>query len=189
MNAAVSLETPYRLKLTIDEFVLLDRTEAFQDYGKTELIDGQIIVMNAQYSPHFKVKNRLYRLMADACDALDRGVEAWSEGAIGIPPHNVPEPDVFVTSRTPMEPFVVIDTVLLIVEVASTTLRNDLGRKARLYAAAGIPEYWVADVNGRVIHQLWAAKGKRYAQRRETAFGERIEAVTIPALGIATVGL
>lgn len=72
------------------------------------------------------------------------------------------------------------------VEVADTTLDHDLGVKAQLYARAGIPEYWVADVAGKVIHQLWAPEGGAYAQRREVAFGTRIEAVTVAGLQIVT---
>jgi Uma2 family endonuclease len=38
------------------------------------------------------------------------------------------------------------------VEVSDTTLRTDLLVKARLYARAGIPEYWTLDLNGRCLY-------------------------------------
>ncbi len=41
----------------------------------------------------------------------------------------------------------------LIVEVSDSTLDHDLSPKAQLYARAGIPEYWVIDINSRRIHQ------------------------------------
>jgi Uma2 family endonuclease len=69
------------------------------------------------------------------------------------------------------------------------SLKIDLGQKAAAYAAAGIPEYWVADANGRVIHQLCAPVGEAYAERREVAFGEMVEAVTIKGLRVETGGL
>ena len=42
--------------------------------------------------------------------------------------------------------------VLLVVEVANTTLPFDLGRKAAKYLASGVPEVWVVDVNREVVH-------------------------------------
>ena len=186
MTAQEALGRPQRAKLSIKDFLLLDRSGAFDRYAKTELIDGTIIVVNAQYSDHFTVKNLLYRRIADACDALGRGLEAWSEGSIGIPPRNVPEPDIFVTRERPVKGLVRLETVALVIEVATTSLRLDLGDKLKLYATAGIPEYWVADVNGRVIHQMWAPEGEAYAERRETAFGQRVAAVTVEGLAVDT---
>ena len=40
---------------------------------------------------------------------------------------------------------------MLIVEVAGSSLANDLGEKARLYAAAGIAEYWVVDIEHDLV--------------------------------------
>jgi hypothetical protein len=41
---------------------------------------------------------------------------------------------------------------LLVIEVSEETVRLDLGRKARIYAAAGVPEYWVVDDGREVVH-------------------------------------
>lgn len=182
-------DVPERVRLTIGDYALLADAGAFQSYNKVELIDGQILVVNAQYSPHFKAKTRLLRRIADACDALGTGLEAWSEGAVAIPPDSVPEPDVFVTRRTPDEKMVSSDTVALVVEVAATTQAFDLGAKARLYAGAGIPEYWIADLDARAMHQLWMPADGIYGQRRIIPFGDAITAATIVGLDIPTTGL
>jgi hypothetical protein len=58
-----------------------------------------------------------------------------------------------------------------------------LRRKARVFADADVPEYRVADVS--VIHQMWSPEGD-YSQRREIALGERIAAMTVPGLEIAS---
>jgi Uma2 family endonuclease len=42
--------------------------------------------------------------------------------------------------------------VSLLIEVSDTTLRFDLGPKSHLYAAAGIADYWVVDLNNRLLH-------------------------------------
>ncbi len=189
MNAPPALDVPQLAKLTVKDFVTLDRAGAFAQYGKTELLDGVVVYVNAQYAPHYKLKNKLYRRLADACDILKPRLFAWSEGAISIEPHAVPEPDIFVTEVEPTEDLIGIGLVKLVVEVASTTLSTDLGYKARLYARAGLPEYWVADIDRQVVHQLWAPAFETFERQREVAFGQPLTAVTILGLEIDTTGL
>ena len=70
---------------------------------------------------------------------------------------SVPEPDLAVVSggrrdyraAHPSE-------ALLLVEVSESTLRDDLTRKARIYARSGVPEYWVVDLPNQalVVHRV-----------------------------------
>ncbi|MFM5895217.1 MAG: Uma2 family endonuclease [Novosphingobium sp.] len=189
MTVFDSVTTPYPAKLLAEDFLLLDRAGAFSAYSKTELIDGTIYVVNAQYSEHFKAKVRLLRRLADACDALGTGLEAWSEGTIALSASSMPEPDVFVTCKTPMSGPVDKDTVILVVEVADTTQAFDLGEKSLAYARGGVPEYWVLDLKARIVHRRWAPGPDGYGQDYVTLFGERIEASTITGLAIETDGL
>jgi Uma2 family endonuclease len=189
MTEQLPLNTsPLPLKLRVEDYLALDRSGAFADYAKTELIEGEIVFMNAQHRPHARVKMELGFGLRDAVGRVP-GLGVLIEVSIEAPPHNVPEPDIVVTSEPDGDGLVPLSSVKLIVEVADTTLRNDLERKASLYARCGVPEYWVADVNGRVIHQLWAPAGETYAERREVAFGEAVEAVTIKGLRVETAGL
>jgi Uma2 family endonuclease len=65
--------------------------------------------------------------------------------------YSEPEPDIAVVpideprDRHPQR-------ALHVIEVADSTVRLDLGRKARIYAAAGVPVYWVIDLPGDVVH-------------------------------------
>ena len=189
MTAQDALARPQAAKLTVEDFLLLDRSGAFAAYAKTELIDGKILVVNAQYASHYKAKTRLLRRLADACDSHPTELHTWVEGGVRIEPASVPEPDLFVTKAEPEVELISADALVLVVEVASTTLKLDLGKKLRLYAAASIPEYWVVDLEKRVIHQMWAPRGTRYAERREIGLGDRIEAATIPGLALETEGV
>jgi len=189
MTYEQSLTVPQPVRLTVEDYLLLDRSGAFDRYPKTELINGRILAVNAQDSEHMIVKVALLRRLADACDRLGRGLEAWSEGAIDMSPGSMPEPDLFVTSARPTTGAVKLETVLLIGEVAHTTLAFDLGEKAALYASKGIAEYWVVDVSGLTVHQLWAPAPEGYGHRRSVPFGQLLEAVTIPSLQVETKGL
>lgn len=175
--------------LTVDDFLLLDRSGAFDAHAKSELIDGTIVVVNAQYSQHFTVKTLLLRRLAEACDRLDNGMEAWVAGTIAMPPHSAPEPDLVVTSVRPVAGPAAIETVVLVVEVSDSTVAFDRGDKARIYAAGDVPEYWVVDLPGRAIHQHWEPGTKEYLKARTVPLGEPIVAATITGLGVKTGGL
>ena len=189
MNAPLVVTHPEPIKLTVEDYLLLDSSGALAAHGKTELIDGVIYLVSPQHSPHYKLKTRLLRRLADAADALGTGMEAWVEGSLDFRPLSCPEPDIFVTSRTPQADLTEGDIVLLAIEVSSTSLAFDLGKKAAMYAQADVPEYWVVDVAGGSVHRMWAPGPDGYAERDEVRLGERLESVTVPGLGVDAAGL
>lgn len=189
MSLHEKLTSPHTARLTVDDFLVLDRSGAFDSYSKTELIDGRIIVVNAQYSEHMMAKVTMLRRLADACDALGGGLQAWSEGSIAMAPSSMPEPDLFITNQRPKSGPVQIETVVLIAEISDTSAKYDLGTKLHLYARAGVPEYWVVDLEAGKLHQMWSPAAKGYAEKREVALGERVESVTIAGLAVETGGV
>jgi Uma2 family endonuclease len=104
---------------------------------------------------------------------------------IRIEDYDEPQPDValrrprpdFYASATPTPP-----DILLLVEVADTTLRTDLGRKARIYASGGVREYWVVDLDNRVLYAHRSPEGAMYTERQVLAPGERVAAGFAPAV-------
>jgi Uma2 family endonuclease len=62
-----------------------------------------------------------------------------------------PVPDLAVVTGSPRDYASNPTTALLVVEVADTSLDMDTGKKAQLYAAAGIADYWVIDLNSRLV--------------------------------------
>ncbi|MGK6319844.1 Uma2 family endonuclease [Sphingomonas sp. DT-204] len=177
------------MKLRVEDYLMLDEAGAFDAYGRTELIEGEIVYMNAQHRPHARIKSRLFRILADALDTLTPPMEALVEGSVAMPPHNVPEPDIAVTREPEGMGLIPLASLTLVIEVADATLKNDLGRKAKIYARESVPEYWVVDVKSARIHQLWAPEGEAYTERREMPFGAPISAATIAGLIIETSGL
>ena len=178
---------PGKYRLRVEDYLTLDASGAFEG-ARTELIEGEVIVMSPQYRPHGMVKMALYDQLRDALRAIDSPLTPVVEFSLSIDAHSLPEPDIMLTSEPMGEGAVPLASVALVIEVAGPTVAGDLGTKARLYATAGIPEYWVADVEAKVIHQMWAPEGEAYTQRCEVAFGKRIEAVTVAGLVVA-IGL
>ena len=183
-----AVTTPEKARLRVEDFLLLNDNGAFSNYSKTELIEGEIYFMNAQHSRHARIKTELAIEIGNLLRAMPSDLRPIIEASTQVSDHSLPEPDIVVTNYK--GPHVVpLESVALLVEVSDTTLKIDLGRKLRIYAAAGIAEYWVIDAEGKVIHQMWRPAGRVYREKREVLFGERIEAATIAGLTVETAGI
>ena len=188
MPAPLALTKARPARLTIDDFLTLDRSGAFRGYSKSELIDGTIYVVHAQYSRHMRAKSRLYRRLADACDAIG-DFEAWVEGSVELALDSMPEPDILVTRGTPADGPVPAAMLALAVEIADTTRGFDLGKKAKMYGRNGLGEYWVIDLAKRSIHRHTSPSATGYSKVECLDLGVRLTALTIPGLVVETLGL
>lgn len=121
--------------------------------GRYELIDGEIISKMGQKRPHANAVMLLTRWLMRVFGEDRVQCQLPIDVAQEDRETNEPEPDVAVlpapmTSYTDAHP----RDVLLVVEVSDTSLQFDLQIKAAIYARAGIPEYWIADiVNRRIV--------------------------------------
>jgi Uma2 family endonuclease len=186
MTQLEPLSTIRPLPLRVEDFLLLNDSGAFVDYGKTELIDGAVVYMNSQHRPHARLKLKVWRKLDEALARIAPDLEALTEVTISMPPHNAPEPDVVVTSEAEGEGPVPLETVRLIVEISESTLGQDLNVKAPLYARHGVPEYWVVDRGGRRIIQHWLPTANGYSQVQYVTIGETITSGAIAGLTIST---
>ncbi|HEX8620828.1 MAG TPA: Uma2 family endonuclease [Allosphingosinicella sp.] len=190
MTAQELLKPPGRYRLKVADYLTLDRSGAFEGM-RTELIEGEVIVMNPQTRRHLFVKSELAYRLRRALEEIGSSLFVAVDGTVELSrdSHSLPEPDIFLTSAPHGEGFVPVESVALAVEVAATSLELDLERKAPLYARHGIGEYWVVDLNRGLIHQMWSPGGEGYGERREVAIGPRIEAGTIGGLAVETAGI
>lgn len=190
MNEMVPLtRVPRRVKLRVEDYLALDDSGAFEAYGRTELLDGEVVYMNAQHRPHARIKGRLFRVIAAKLEELGGHLEALVEGSVSMPPYNVPEPDIAITAEPEGEGLIPLASLALIVEVSDTSLRTDMGRKRKIYAREGVAEYWVVDIKKSLIHQMWSPTGEAFSGKAEIAFGSRLTARTIIGLTVETDGL
>jgi len=162
MSAAVlppllALDTPPRKRFTRAEFEQILETEAFS--GKRfELIDGDLIDKIGQKPPHANSIRRLTPLLA-AWFGLERiQVQSPIEVATRDRERNFPEPDLAVLKENKLDYDIRHprgNELLVIVEVAESSLSRDTTTKRDLYARAGVPEYWVLDLEARrvVVHR------------------------------------
>jgi len=189
MNASlIALTIPHPARFTVDEFIRLEETGVFEKYSKTELIEGEIVCLNSQWSPHARAKTNLCVELALALRAIASPLKPQVEVSVRLDDRSLPEPDIVLTDYRG-QGAVPVENVALIVEVSDTTLDNDLGRKSNMYARAGIPEYWVIDLNENraLLHEHPDADG--YHGQLDVVFGETLRSATIEGLSVHTAGL
>jgi Uma2 family endonuclease len=117
---------------------------------RVELIDGHILAMSPQGKVHAALVADIGARLAELFPRDRFCIRQQSTLVLGE--DYVPEPDIAVVAGHCQEhqrdwP----RTILLVVEVSDTTLRLDRGRKSDLYGRAGVQEYWIVNVNERVV--------------------------------------
>jgi Uma2 family endonuclease len=173
-RAQPGAERPLR-RFSVDEYHWLIERGFFGSDDRVELIDGYLVQMSPIRPPHAYCAGQLYQAFL-----LQLGSQAAvrSQQPITLPQQtSEPEPDL-VLAIPPAQHYSTRhpgpEDILLLVEVADATLPSDRYAherltKLRLYAKAGIPEYWIVNLGERVVevHRRPQTAG------RQAAYGER----------------
>jgi len=153
----------------------------FDEDEKIELLDGVIVQMTPQGIGHAAAIERLTQVLVLALAPRARVRVQLPYAASDV---SEPEPDVAVVPPGDPErshP----DRSLLLVEVAESSLAKDRRVKTRIYAAAGVPEYWIVDVAGRTIEVRTDPAEGSYRRVRIARPGETIRLQAFPDVEIA----
>ena len=132
---------------SVDEFMrMIDAGIFVGRTGQIELIEGELIAMTPASAEHSDVIAWLTRWSAQNTDPAEFDVRV--QCSIGVPElQSVPEPDVaWVRKGDFRHSYPKASDVALLIEVCVSSGNYDRGRKAKLYAEAGISDYWVVDV-------------------------------------------
>jgi len=163
------------LRLTTEDYGQMVERGAFDHLDrKIELIRGEIRQMNPAGPIHDGLIIYLTSWSARMSDP--NTVLVSSQTGLNLSPlASQPEPDVlWVRKARYLDRHPGADDVLLAIEVAFSSLKNDLLEKAELYAEAGIVEYWVVDSEAKCIHVLRNPHQNAYADRSIVKPGETI---------------
>jgi Uma2 family endonuclease len=159
---------PYRM--TVDEFERI--AEGLNK--PVELVDGVLVERTDMDPPHVLMTLRLRR-------RLDRMVpEGWharDEKPLRIPAFNERFPDVAVVRGDPdvyRKRHPGPADIAILIEVAVSTIRRDRGEKQTLYAATGIPVYWIVNLKNRQIEVYTGPGPDGYASRDDFREGAEV---------------
>ncbi len=140
-----------RRRFTRAEYHRMAEVGILRKHDRVELIKGEIVEMSPIGRRHKAFVGNLNQLLAVR---LAGRALVWVQSPIVLADDTEPEPDLSVLRRRPVpykEREAHAEDVLLLIEVAESSLAYDRSTKLRLYAEAGIPEYWVVDCAAEAV--------------------------------------
>lgn len=151
--------------LTVEEYHKMMEAGILGPEDRVELIEGKIIKMSPIGSLHAAYVKKINTLLGRL---LGNKAIIGVQDPIGIELISEPEPDLsvvklredFYAKKHPQ-----VDDIYLIIEVADTSLALDREIKLPLYARAGIPEYWIVNVQDQEIEAYRTPIGNNYKHR------------------------
>ncbi len=171
-------------RFTVDEYLALGAAGILAKEERIELLDGEIIQMAPIGNRHRNSVDWLGLLMQEA---IGRRAMERVQGSIQLDDATMPEPDIAVIRRRSINDNapVLPSDVYLVVEVADSSLEFDLGEKLARYAAAGIPEVWVANLRAGELVVNTDPEGTAYANVRIISLGGQVSPQAFPDITLA----
>jgi Uma2 family endonuclease len=176
MNALTKIHPPF----TGDEFYRMAEGGAFRGM-RVELRRGMILKMSPQHYPHGAVQGELLEALILALRQAGLPWRVMTGTTVSFGGGFEPMPDILVvdpavppTAKQTIAP----EAVRLIVEVADSTLTDDMGEKREDYALGGLVEYWVADVKARTVIRHAEPKGSVFAVETPVPLAQPIAMLT-----------
>lgn len=144
---------------------------------RVELIEGEIIDMTPIGSRH---AGAVARVQTALQEAVGGQALVWVQNPVALGANSEPQPDLallrprhdFYAESLPQP-----GDVLLLIEVSDRSLAYDRDVKLPLYAAHGIPEVWLVDLDGRRLTRHWAPTSQAYGNAEAVT---ALDAVPLP---------
>ena len=180
---------PSRRLFTVHEYHKMGEAGILTEDDRVELIEGESLVMPPIGEAHFGNVNRFTLLFVRAFGSL-AVVHIQNPVRVGL--RNEPEPDVtllrlrddFYEGKFPEA-----EDVLLLVEIADSSLGYDRNTKLPLYAKAGIPDYWIVDLIHREIAVYRDPSRGKYRSVQRLKHGDTIAPLSFPETTLAVADL
>jgi len=157
---------------TTDPVTTIDQLLALPDDGlRHELLDGVHVVTPAPQLPHQLIVTGLIRALDAVLVDRDDLQLFTSPADVILTPRTLVQPDLFIVRKTPGTPLRAwseIGIPLLAIEILSpSTASRDRGAKRRIYQSAAVAEYWIVDLDARLIER-WTPADQRPEVLEET---------------------
>lgn len=173
-------------RFTVDEYDRMIEQGIFAERHdqRLELIHGEIREMTPPNPPHEDTVDLLNYWSVDHTPR-DR-VRVRIQNSLGIPAlDSVPEPDVaWMRARSYRKRRPQPADVLLLIEVAESSLRFDRGEKADLYAAAGIKDYWIVNLVELCVELFRKPRSGEYREKSTFNIGQSVSPLAFPDISL-----
>jgi Uma2 family endonuclease len=169
-------------RLTLDEYDRMIDAAVFNPERRIELIRGELRDMSPIGDRHRNAVNALMNqwVMVQSTPDLRQRMTVQVQSPIRLPrQQSAPQPDMSWIGRDgAARPDG--DEVFLVVEVAESTLDFDRGEKAELYAAAGVPDYWIVNLVDNCVEVHRDPAGDRYQSLHTYHAGDEVQPLLFP---------
>lgn len=185
----MAVAMPERHVFNADTYHRMGTSGIFPDDMHVELIEGDIVDMSPIGSRHAGTVMRLIRLFSQLSDKV---ALLNVQNPIEAGKFSEPQPDLsLLTPRDDdyTESLPTADDVLLVIEVADTSVSYDREIKIPLYAKGGIPEAWIIDLNQNCIEVYRNQSPGGYKSRRRFDPGESVTPINFPDVTIPVDGI
>jgi len=168
-----------RVRWTVPEYFRMDRIGLFK-HRRVELINGEVIEVPAQATPHRAAVTNISDLLLNAFPRSGNWVVI--QGTLRLSRYDAPDPDFHVFDVPVNTPDDQLPAPLLVIEISDTTYRKDAGPKLRAYARGGVPDYWIVNLPSRRVEVYRRPEnptpgrrsGWRYAEVNHFAPGQSV---------------
>jgi len=187
MDGGATAARPHQF--TVADYHRMAAAGILNEDSRVELIRGQIVDMAPIGAPHLNMVNRLTRLLPAILGEL--GVLSV-QNPVRLDDGSEPQPDVAVLKPRPEEYETATPhaaDVLLVIEVAETSLDDDRAVKAPLYAGSGIPEYWIVNIVDRVVEVYRKPENGLYSQTRRVGADGMLDVLMVPGNALPATDL
>jgi Uma2 family endonuclease len=175
-------------RFSVEEYHRMDEVGIFSEDERVELIDGRILEMSPIGSQHAAYVTLLHR----ALRAVEETAIVRIQNPIILDDETEPQPDIAVVkfkSNVYVDSHPYPEDVLLIIEVAETSLVEDREIKLPRYASSGVPEVWIVNLIENIVEvyrePLTLANGiPGYRRRTDFRPGELLSPEAFPDLEI-----
>src|SRR5437588_4070736 len=175
-----------RRHFSITEYKRMAETGILSEDDRVELIEGEVVEMSPIGSRHAACVRRLDALFNQG---LGGAAQVSAQNPVLIDDYSQPEPDVALLKPRDdyySEEHPAARDVLLVVEVADTSVEYDRQVKAPLYARAGVGEMWLVNLQEDAVEVYTRPESGTYRDRKQFTRGDSISLTVIPGL---TVGV
>ena len=169
------------VSFTAEQYAHMGEIGALDHLGRRiELIRGEIRQMSPVGPIHSDYIDFLMLWSVQVTEGSKFKVRIQSDVVTGL--STQPVPDLcWLNARRYVDRLPRPSDIQLLIEVADSSLRYDLGEKAELYAEAGVREYWVVDVSNRCLHRMSDPMPEGFAKRDRVVSPERPAPLCLPS--------
>ncbi len=171
-----------RHRFTVQEFEQMGKTSVL--YGrKVELLDGEIIDMNADGDGHSTWTGSLTERLVLAFHGKARVIPQQTMRL--IEDFYMPVPDFTITPLERYQPRVVrSDEISIAIEISDSTLSDDRSYKQKLYARNGVLEYWILNVQAGQLEVYRDRENDTYNTKFTLSKGQPITPLEFPEVSL-----